>query len=63
MTIKIIGSNTINGIKLKRMILKIANTIDGKITINLIDDLSHNDLPYAPYELSQNAWPSMLPLP
>lgn len=45
MTIKIIGSNTINGIKLKRIILKIANTIDSKITINLIDDLSHNDLP------------------
>lgn len=45
MTVKIIGSNTINGLKLKRVILKVANSFEEKIIITFIDDLSHNDLP------------------
>ena len=38
MEITIIGSNTINGIKLRKNIIKIANKIEEKITINLIDE-------------------------
>lgn len=46
MTIKIIGSNTSNGIKLKKMIIKLANTIEEKVIINLIDDKTLTNLPY-----------------
>lgn len=45
MEITIIGSNTINGIKLRKTIIKIANNIEEKITINLIDKKSQDTLP------------------
>ena len=45
MEITIIGSNTINGIKLRKNIIKIANKIEEKITINLIDKKSKDTLP------------------
>ena len=45
MNITIIGSNTIDGIKLKRNIIKVANELDFKIIINLIDDNNKNQLP------------------
>lgn len=46
MTIKIIGSNTSNGIKLKKTIIKLANTIEETVIINLIDDKTLTNLPY-----------------
>lgn len=45
MIIKIIGVNTINGIKLKKTILKIANEIEGRVIINLIDNNTLSNLP------------------
>ena len=45
MEITIIGSNTINGIKLRKNIIKIANKIEEKITINLIDEKDKEKLP------------------
>lgn len=45
MTIKIIGANTANGIKLKKLIIKVVNEIDGRVTINLIDDNTKSNLP------------------
>lgn len=45
MEITIIGSNTINGIKLRKKIIKIANKIEEKITINLIDEKDKEKLP------------------
>ena len=45
MNITIIGSKTIDGIKLKRNIIKVANELDSKIIINLIDDNNKNKLP------------------
>ena len=45
MEITIIGSNTINGIKLRKNIIKIANNIEEKITINLIDEKDKEKLP------------------
>lgn len=45
MEITIIGSNTIDGIKLRKNIIKIANNIKDKITINLIDEKSPETLP------------------
>lgn len=38
MNIKIIGSNCSNGIKLKKLMLKIANNYDGDVEIELKDD-------------------------
>ena len=38
MNIKIIGSNCSNGIKLKKLMLKIANNYDGDVDIELKDD-------------------------
>ena len=46
MIIKIIGSNTINGIKLRKRIIEIANCCDGKVTINLIENYTDKQLPY-----------------
>lgn len=46
MKIEIIGSNTINGIKLRKRILKIANEVDGKIIINLVEDYDDANLPF-----------------
>lgn len=45
MEITIIGSNTIDGIKLRKNIIKIANNIEDKITINLIDEKRLETLP------------------
>ena len=45
MIIKIVGANTINGIKLKKSIIKIANEIEGRVIINLIDDNLIDQLP------------------
>lgn len=38
MNIKIIGSNCSNGIKLKKLLLKVANNYDGDVDIELKDD-------------------------
>lgn len=38
MNIKIIGSNCSNGIKLKKLLLKVANNYDGDVEIELKDD-------------------------
>lgn len=38
MIIKIVGANTINGIKLRQRIIDVVSKIDQKITINLLDD-------------------------
>ena len=38
MNIKIIGSNCSNGIKLKKLLLKVVNNYDGDIDIELKDD-------------------------
>ena len=38
MNIKIIGSNCCNGIKLKKILLKVANNYDGDVDIELKDD-------------------------
>ena len=38
MNIKIIGSNCSNGIKLKKVLLKVANNYDGDVEIELKDD-------------------------
>lgn len=38
MNIKIVGSNCSNGIKLKKLLLKIANNYDGDVEIELKDD-------------------------
>lgn len=46
MKIEIIGSNTINGIKLRKKIVDIANTIEGKVIITLIEDFNNKDLPF-----------------
>ena len=45
MKIEIIGINTINGLKLKKKVIEIANCIDGKITINLIEEYNIPNLP------------------
>ncbi len=45
MKIEIIGSNTINGIKLRKRVLKIANEVEDKIVINLIEDYEQVNLP------------------
>lgn len=45
MKIEIIGINTINGLKLKKKVIEIANYIDGKITINLIEEYNIPNLP------------------
>lgn len=45
MTITIIGSNTIEGIKLKKNIIRIANELEDKVIINLIDDNKKDKLP------------------
>ncbi len=42
MIIKIVGANTINGIKLRQRIIDVVSKIDQKITINLLDD-TEND--------------------
>ena len=46
MKIEIIGSNTINGIKLRKRIIEIANRVEGKITISLIEDYNQKELPF-----------------
>lgn len=46
MKIEIIGSNTINGIKLRKKIVEIANNIEGKVVITLIEDFNNKDLPF-----------------
>ena len=38
MNIKIIGSNCSNGIKIKKLLLKVANNYDGDVEIELKDD-------------------------
>ncbi len=38
MNIKIIGSNCSNGIKLKKLLLKVVNNYDGDVEIELKDD-------------------------
>ena len=38
MNIKIVGSNCSNGIKLKKLLLKVANNYDGDVEIELKDD-------------------------
>lgn len=38
MIFKIVGYNTLNGIKLRKLILKIASEIDEQVTINLVID-------------------------
>lgn len=38
MNIKIIGSNCSNGIKLKKLLLKVANNYDGDVEIELKND-------------------------
>lgn len=38
MNIKIIGSNCSNGIKLKKLLLKVVNNYDGDVDIELKDD-------------------------
>lgn len=38
MNIKIIGSNCSNGIKLKKLLLKVANNYDGDVKIEFKDD-------------------------
>ena len=38
MNIKIIGSNCSNGIKLKKLVIKVANNYDGDVEIELKDD-------------------------
>lgn len=45
MTITIIGSNTIEGTKLKKHIIKVVNELDNKVVINLIDDNKKDKLP------------------
>lgn len=45
MEITIVGSNTINGIRLRKNIIKIANNIEDKITINLVDEKKEESLP------------------
>lgn len=45
MKIEIVGSNTLNGIKLRKRILKVANEIDSKIIISLVDDYEQRNLP------------------
>ena len=45
MKIEIIGSNTINGIKLRKRIIEIANRVEGKITISLIENYNQKELP------------------
>lgn len=51
--VKIIGSNTVRGIKLRRSVLKIANEIEDRVVINLVDDNEKDNLPllYINYEL------------
>lgn len=46
MKIEIIGSNTINGIKLRKKVIAIANSLEDKVIINLIDDYNSGDLPH-----------------
>ncbi len=45
MHITIIGSNTLNGIKLRKTIIKISNMTDKKVTINLIEGKELTELP------------------
>lgn len=45
MELTIIGSNTIEGIKLRKNIIKVANNIEEKITINLIEETTERNLP------------------
>lgn len=45
MKIEIIGANTINGIKLRKQILKAVNRFDGKVIVNLVDDYTCGELP------------------
>ena len=44
MTFKIIGYNTLNGIRLQRILVKIANKVDAKVTIKLLES-NENNLP------------------
>jgi len=46
MKIEIIGCNTINGIKLRKRVVEIVNNIDGKVIISLVEDFTHQDLPF-----------------
>ncbi len=46
MKIEIIGSNTINGIKLKKRILNVVNLIDEKVVISLVEDYDQKNLPF-----------------
>ncbi len=46
MKIDIIGSNTVNGIKLRKRVIEIVNELDGKVIINLVDEYQMKELPH-----------------
>jgi len=46
MTFKIVGSNTIMGNKMRKILINVAKNVNEKVTITLIEDNESDNLPF-----------------